>query len=202
MNKEKNLDHFMALNYDVVMRRKKDDFYMFIPELSIIAYGKSAGEAYENLLTEKEKFFNNIIEFDLEETVNEPAKVKIKKKQYHELLQFALKIFIIFFLFIIIFAVLFLPMYASFEKTVNHTLSTVPEKVVSGVFLKIEDKLNSMTEKDKEQARLKIRNVVNDLKPYADEIKVLFTDGEKGTKRPVSERSKVDVGSTVKNAGK
>jgi len=193
MNKEKDLDHFMGLNYDVVMRRKNDDFCLFIPELSIIAYGKTVNEAYEKLTVEKKKYFKNIIEFDLEETVNEPAAVTIRKKQYHEIVQFILKIFVVFVLIVIFFTALFLPVLSSFEKAVSRTAVSIPEKILPKVVEKMEGQLTKMTDKEKEEVRSRIRNVVTNLKPFADEFRVLFEDDRKTTRKPPVENKRAKV---------
>ena len=190
MNKEKNMDHFMALNYDVVMRRKKDDFCMFIPELSIIGYGKTVDDAYENLTVEKEKYFKNIMEYNLEEAVNEPAAITKKKKQYHDMVQFILKIFFIFILIVIFLTALLPPILSSFEKAVSRTAASIPKKVMPKAVEKLENQLNKMTEKEKEEIRLRIRNVVTDLKPFADELRVLFEDDKKTMKRPPVENKR------------
>lgn len=179
MSKTKDLQYFMGLNYDVVMRRKGEEFCLFIPELSITAYGKDIGDAYANLTAEKERYFKNIVEFDLQETVSEPASVTIRKKQYHELVQFILKILVVFVLIVILFTALFLPVLASFEKAVSRTAASIPEKVIPRVVEKVEGQLTRMSDEDREKTRLRIRAVVTSLKPFADEFKVLFADGPK-----------------------
>ncbi|NLT23717.1 MAG: hypothetical protein GXX82_11785 [Syntrophorhabdus sp.] len=179
MSKTKDLQYFMGLNYDAVMRRKGEEFCLFIPELSITAYGKDIGDAYANLTAEKERYFKNIVEFDLQETVSEPASVTIRKKQYHELVQFILKILVVFVLIVILFTALFLPVLASFEKAVSRTAASIPEKVIPRVVEKVEGQLTRMSDEDREKTRLRIRAVVTSLKPFADEFKALFADGPK-----------------------
>lgn len=171
----------MTLNYDIVMRSKGDEFCMFIPELSVIASGRSTNETYDNLLAEKEKYFNNVLEFDLEGTVVEPRTVNIKRKQRYELPRFALKTLIVLVLFVVVFAALFLPIYTSFERAAKYAVATLPEKVISGVLITTENKLKSMSEKEKEEARLRIRNIVTGLKPYAEEIRALFQEEKKNS---------------------
>lgn len=166
----------MALDYDVVMRRKKDDFCMYIPELSIIASGKDVGEAFQNLVSEKERYLRSLLEFDLQDTIPEPAIVNIRQKQYQELRLFAFKTLIFLILSTLVLVGLFLPIYTSFQRTII----TLPDKAATGVLTRIEGKLNAMTDKDREDMRLRVKKVVNGLKPYSDEIKVLFQDEKKG----------------------
>ena len=54
MNKQKDLTYYKKLNYDIILKKINDDYYLFIPELSLIVEEKSLNEAYEKL--EKEIF--------------------------------------------------------------------------------------------------------------------------------------------------
>lgn len=192
MNEEKDLKYFMNLNYDVVLRKKGDDYYLFVPELSVITCGKELDEAYKKLNMEKEKFFRNIIDLKLQDTVNEPAGIKIRKKHYHEIFQYLMKVLVTFLLFVVIFIIIFLPVLSSFEKFVNNTISSVPEKILSKTAAKIEYKLNNMTEKKKEETRMRIKGMVSALKPFADEIRILFEDEKKTTRKSVDREGKAE----------
>jgi hypothetical protein len=192
MNEEKDLNYFMNLNYDVVLRKKGDDYYLFIPELSVIAYGKELDEAYKKLNIAKEEFFRNIIDLKLQDTVNEPVGIKIRKKHYHEIFQYLMKVLVTFLLFVVIFIIIFLPVLSSFEKFVSNTISSVPEKILSKTAAKIEYKLTNMTEKEKEETRLRIKGMVSALKPFADEIRILFEDEKKTTRKSVDREGKAE----------
>ena len=192
MSKEKNYDYFMSLNYDAVLRKKNKDYCLFIPELSIIGCGRSLGDADENLLKEKEKYFRNIIEFNLAETVNEPASVKIRKKQYQEIGQYFLKMLLAFLFIVVLSTVLFIPVLSSFEKAITRMVVTMPERVLPKAVAKIDDKLSMMTEADKEEIRLRIKNIISNIKPYTDEIKILFENDAKGINKPVMKEKKIN----------
>ena len=176
---QKDLEYFTKLNYDAVMRMKGDEYCLFIPELSIIASGKTPDEAYKELFNEKERFFINVIELNLQETVNEPAIVKIRKKQYQDIFQFILKVFITFLVFVVLFVVFFLPVLSSIENALAYKVWTVSEAMLIKVVDKVDNKLSSMPEKEKDATLLRIRGILQKVKPYSNEIKILFQDDEK-----------------------
>lgn len=179
----KDLDYFVGLGYDVVVRKKNDNFCLLIPELTVMAYGKSVSEAYENLVKEKEKYFRNIVEFDLEETVKMPVAMTIRPEHSHEIAQFIKKALIIFVLIVIFFTGLTIPVLSSVQNIINRTAASIPENVV-----KLESKLANMNDKEKEEVRMKIRNAVTNLKPFTDEFRVLFEDDEKAGKKKAVEK--------------
>ena len=187
MKKEKDLEFYLGLNYDVVLKKKANEYCLFIPDLAIIASGKKLDEAYAKLDQEKERYFKNIIEYNLQDTVNEPASVSIRKKQYSVLSMYLLKMLILLAVFLIMFFIVLLPVMSSIEKYVIQKASTMPKKSVSWVIGKVDAKLDAMSEKEQEDVKLKIRNMANKIKPFTDEIKVIFEDNKKEEK-PVARK--------------
>jgi len=176
----KDLDYFMKLNYDMILRKKDAEYCVYIPELAIIACGKSLDEAYEKLILQKEEYFNNIINLKLEETVNEPASVKIRKKQYYGIIDYLIKRLVSFILFIVVFIMLFLPVLSSFDKIISSKLNKyMSGENITKAINKVDTKLANMSEKDLEEIKIKLRRIANKIKPMADELRIIFEDNNK-----------------------
>ncbi len=60
----KDLGYFMGLNYSIRIRRRGKFFTLFIPELSLVEEDESLATAYEKLESEKERYFQQMIEVD------------------------------------------------------------------------------------------------------------------------------------------
>ena len=60
-NKEnKDLGYFKNLQYDIVIKKRKNRFVLFIPELAIVEEDENLEKAYEKLESEKEKYFSRL----------------------------------------------------------------------------------------------------------------------------------------------
>lgn len=73
MAEQKDLGYFMKLNYNVTLTKNRGFYYLFIPELSLIAEGETLKESYEKLEQEKTAYFKRIIELNAQDAVREPA---------------------------------------------------------------------------------------------------------------------------------
>lgn len=169
MNKKKDLNYFKKLNYNIILKKKKGDYYLYIPELSLIVEAKNLKDAYRNLEKEKDLYFKRIIFLDAQDTVKEPLIISLRKKLLEELLIFFIKTLIIVFIFILIFF-LSLPY-------INRSINQLPNKMANCV-INFSEKLENMSLENKERIRLHLKNISQELKPYADEVKVLWQDEE------------------------
>jgi len=176
MNKQKDLTYYKKLNYDIILKKINDDYYLFIPELSLIVEEKSLSEAYEKLEKEKEKFFKKIIELNAIDTVREPAPVMFRKKLFTDLAMFFTKTLII----ISICSAAFIGTLPFVNAFVANRISGIPGDAIKGLVTnlsyRLNYKLNNMTREDKEKMRLELRKTIKEIKPFVDEIKVLFKD--------------------------
>jgi len=166
MNKNKDLQYFMKLNYTVILKRKGAFYYCFIPELSLITDGKDANEAYKGLEHEKEVYFKRMIESGNQEMIKEPLALKARNKLFEELALFFAKIFIT--VSIIAFFVLGSLPFIN-DVFISSRLNRIPSQIKSMAEL-LADKLDSMSEKDKVQIKLKIRKINHELRPFLDEL--------------------------------
>jgi len=176
VNKQKNLEYFMKLNYNVILKRRNKLFYLFIPELSIIVEKYNLNEAYEKLEIERELYIKKAIELNAQETIEEPAPIKFKKTLFANYLPFFVKLFIIVF----IVSIFSLPI----ARYVSYQSSQMPRKSVSFLWNlpeSINNKLRNLSVEKKQDKILEIRGAIEQIKPFIEEFRVLLNDiQEKG----------------------
>lgn len=80
MNKEKDLEYFKDLKYDVVMKKRGNLFVLFVPELACIEEDENLEKAYEKLEMGKESYFREMIESGYQDYIREPEGAKRKKR--------------------------------------------------------------------------------------------------------------------------
>lgn len=168
--KKRDFDYLMALKYEVLMRKYDGVYCAFVPELSLLAEGKSASEAYEKLEQEKALYFKRLLAIDAANTVKEPWPITIRKRFQEDILLFGAKTLVVGIIFGII-ALIFLPVLDVFVST-----RIDPMISLGGMAKRIDDKLNNMSEKDLEEKKNLIKRIVLKVKPFTDEIKILFED--------------------------
>lgn len=187
--KQKDLEYFKKLQYEVGVKRRKGEFIVFIPELSIIEKDGSLEKAYGKLEFEKEKYFQEMIESDNQEYIKEPKSGKgnkIEKQFITNLVPFFVKTLTILLIMLFISVVAYNKMGESIDsKTrslasdLENKLNTIPQKVALNVYgsaLHYLNKLNGLPDERKEAFRLHLREGLKQIKPFVSEFKVLFKD--------------------------
>ncbi len=167
MTKARDLQYFMKINYTVILRRKGDLYYSFIPELSLIAEGKDANEACKKLENEKEVYFKRMIESGNQEMIKEPLPLRARNKLLEELGMFFAKTFIAGAL-ITVFVLGSLPFVD--DVLIGRRLNQIPTKIRVAAEHYV-DKLAAMSPEDREQTRQKLRKIIQEIRPFLDELK-------------------------------
>lgn len=168
--KKKNLTYFMNLEYGLILKRVKNKYYLFLPELSLIAEGKSLDGVYKNLERQKQRYFKNIIKLDAVDTVKKPLALAVRKKLFNELILFFVKALLVFFALLLVLL--------SSLPLILHSLGQFPNKATETV-VSFSDRLEAMPEENKKELQLKLRQIAKELKPMTDELKILWEDKEK-----------------------
>lgn len=70
----------MKLDYEVILKKKDDQYCLFIPELSIFVTDERIEVAYQKLVQEKEAFFSRVIELGATDRIMKPRVEKKEKK--------------------------------------------------------------------------------------------------------------------------
>jgi len=175
MNKQRDLEYFLKLNYSVILRKENGFYYLFIPDLSIIVEDRDLGEAYTKLEKEKETYFRRIIEMNAGDTIKEPTPILLRKKISLDLIMFSIKALII----AIIFAVVIIASQPILDSFISHELMTLRLKAKTLMLelpAKVDAKLKSLTPEQKQAFRLQLRNMIQEAKPFINELQLLWNN--------------------------
>ena len=191
MDKQKDLDYYMNMNYDVVIKKKNERYYLIIEELSIIVDGDTLNEAYEKLYKEKEKYFKKAIESDALHFVKEPQHYVKREKLFRDLPQFFVKVLII----AVIFAFMSNIVIGSIIGKLSFNIGELVSNSINQIALNslkqlriLNNRFTTTSERRKEEIRLRLRQKVRQIKPFVDELRVLLEDdGTGGTEKKESE---------------
>lgn len=180
MKNKKDINYYKKLNYNVILKKMDSDYYLFIPELSLIVEGKSLDEVYERLETEKESYFKKAADMDALDIIKDPAPVVFRKKLFIDLAMFFTKALII----ISICSAAFigsLPFVNTFVTgRISRASANAAKALVTEFSYRVNYKLDNMSGEDRERARLKLRKVLQEIKPFINEVKVLLQDETPG----------------------
>ncbi|MFC1509186.1 hypothetical protein ACFL60_05820 [Candidatus Omnitrophota bacterium] len=187
MKKERNLEYYMNLEYTFLLKKKRDSFVFFIPELQIFSEAKTINEAYENLDEEKEKYFQKILEFEAHDIVKKPISHPLVKSIFSETVSYiadiikpTLKISTALFIITLLGYVLIMPLT---NKFINVNMSKIAYSGMLQV-AKIMKIHISMSDELKESKIENLRKYIQEIKPFVDEIKVLWEEEENGKPEP------------------
>lgn len=178
MDKQKSLDYFMKLNYSPILKKIGNRYYLFIPELSLITEEDDLKVAYEKLEEEKARYFKRAIDLGIQDTVKEPISVAATKRVISGLFAFFMKTLIVSLVCITIF-IGSLSIISGFMNRIVDQGLTRTKNIVIERLARVYYKLDDMSEREKENLRLRLKKAVENIKPYTDEIKVLWKDETK-----------------------
>ncbi len=190
MTKVADLDYYKKLNYSAILKHIGGNYYLFVPELSLVVKSNSLDEAYKKLESAKEALFSNATHMDVLNFIKTPASISFRKKLFLELTMFFTKTLLIVFLFVV-FSVATLPFVQvvlikglnlspikELSANVYNKLRVIPYESSVNIYNKLKD----MSDEDKEKMRLDFRKILQDIKPFVDEIRNLSRDENVGEK--------------------
>lgn len=155
------LNQLNALSYKVLMAEKNNSFTAVVPELSLVAAGKSADEAYQNLKLLKTKYFSEMLELGLGDEITLPASHLAVVKDVALNLRYKIGHYIILFIFII--SAFFI------MKTSTESALKAAGKAINGKLMAELEKGANPEVKEKRLERFK--NVLNVYSPFLYELK-------------------------------
>ena len=172
---EKDLEYFFKKEFIVVLKKRGDCFVLYIPELCIFAQDENLADAFKKLEAEKMKYFKAVIDYDLQDIDNQFRGVDIKKQKgllVQNLVPFIIKLLIIIFIGIIGMGVIS----KEIRKRANpEYLFLQTNRMVN----ELNKKIGSMSDEKKEELMLKLKKVVQNVKPFVDEFRILLEDDSK-----------------------
>lgn len=172
----KDLEYYMNLDFDIILKKRGDVFVLSIPEIACVAEDTSLQGAYEKLEAEKKKYFEQMMEFGLQEDVVKPSQrdEKVEIKQVGFLRPFLMKTAIILF----ILAILITP-FVRLASNLSQKLST--KHMVNAVFKlssRFNEKVESLSDEEKETMRANMRKTLRELKPFFDDARQILSEEE------------------------
>ena len=194
--KQKDLEYFRKLQYDVVVKKKKKRFIVFISELAILCEDENLEKAYEKLEYEKEKYFQEMIANEYQDDIREPEGGKITKgsvANISNLAEYLIKLGITVVIVVILGAV---GMKVTLNKVRHETQNIVnivdefksakrsyidnaPEIIIGqsrNLVNRLIYEIDNMPDEKRELIRLKLKETIKQIKPILDEFKPLLQD--------------------------
>jgi len=192
MDREKDIGYYKDMEYEVVLRKKRGNFVLVVPDLCIVEKDEDLGKAYEKLESKKEEYFIEMIEDGFEEYIRKPEKTIISKqfrdKFGHNLALFGIKSLLVLIICFIGVSIVGNKV-NNFENNVADRFLTLKDEIISKApreialkSLAIGDRLKNMSEERRSEIGLKLRDTIRELKPFAYEISLLF-ENDGGEKR-------------------
>lgn len=172
MDKLRDLEFFIKLNYNVILNKRSGSYYLFIPELSLVVEGRTLTDAYDKLGNEKEEYFKRIIKLNAQDTVKEPAPVVLRKKLFQNLISFFGKALIVLICIFIILSFMLKSL-----PIISEAISQVPRGTYSfgrELSTKFFVGLDNLSAEDKDKIRKKLRMRLQQIKPFVDELRIFF----------------------------
>ena len=194
--KHKDLEYFRELQYDVVVKKRKDRFIVFIPELAILCEDENLEKAYEKLEYEKEKYFQEMIANEYQDHIREPEGGKITKTSVaniSNLAEYLIKLGITVVIVVIFGAVgmkvtlnkvrhetqNIVNIVDEFKRAKRSYIDNAPEIIIGqsrNLANRLIYEINNMPDEKKEKIRLKLRETIKQVKPFFDEFRPLLQD--------------------------
>ncbi len=177
--KQKDLEYFKKLQYDVVVKKGKKRFIVFIPELAVVEEDESLDKAYEKLDSEKAKYFQEMIENGYQDYIKEPEGRKIRKTSISDLTNYLLKLAITIVIIIILGVVGMNATLDKVKKETQNIINIAPEIIHQELIKeasRLRDIINNMTDERRQEIRLNLQGTVKKIKPFLDEFKPLLKD--------------------------
>ena len=165
---KKDIIYFQSLSYDVIVRKKGQFCVLLLPELSIIVQDESLDKAYAKLETEKEAYFRRMIDVSMENYISEPQNKISDERLLNKLLPFFIKLIVIS-LSIVIFTTV------AFEFA-RLKIDVIKYYAVTQIRHFILKDINEMPDDKRQRIRTQLHKAVTQIKPFVDEITILFID--------------------------
>lgn len=175
MEEKEDLQYFMSLEYNAILRSTNNRHYLYIPELSVLAEGQTIEETYGNLEREKESYFRRMIDLGFQKEIGRPLSVKIRKTFGKDLSFFLIKIAAATICLIVVLNFLFIRAERFIETNSMDKIIGRSWKVETLVSI-VNQKLSEIPEDGKERIRMQLKNIAEQIKPDVDEIMTVWEE--------------------------
>ena len=165
--KEEKIEYLNSLPYSVILKKKKDRFFLIITELSLVVECDNLEKAYQELSHQKQKLFTQLIDFEAEDEIEIPRKTHRNRDTFHQMKIFIFKLVIL----CVLLGITFVTSGALIANKINQVSDEISvTNILKNSILEWDD-----ISEDKKQRRLKIiRRVLGELRPLVLELRKLF----------------------------
>ena len=172
--RQEKLEYLNSIQYNVSVKEKNNKFFLIIPELSIIAVGADLTKVYEDLNSQKQKYFTRLLASDSEEQIILPSSFENVKKTFNDLKIFIYKMLII---------LMVLTLTISFTGALlSNKIASVPERlsdsatrITKNIILGTKKSIVDAPEQTQQERLEKIHEFVVALRPMVQELETIFT---------------------------
>ncbi|MCE5250886.1 hypothetical protein LLG96_11760, partial [bacterium] len=150
-----------------------EQYYLIIPDLSLFAEGNTLPAAYELMEREKERYFQNIVKSNSWDMVKEPSNTFQIGTNIKKIMPFLLKLSSS----VIVIGLIIMLIGGFFFNRLELVVTNSMGNVLSTGYTFIREKnheFNVMTEEERQEYKILIRKKMLQIKPFADEIKILW----------------------------
>ena len=181
--KEEKVEYLNSLPYSVMLKQKKDRFYLIIPELSLVGVSDNLEEAYEELCDQKQKLLARLIDCEAEDEITLPRKTHAARDTFHQI-----KVFIYKLVIVCVIGGLALVTSGALiaNKTTQISAADMLKNQIKSIIFEAERFIIYAPEDRKQERLKKIQRYIDELRPVIHEIQILLTsqanDGEENIK--------------------
>ena len=172
--RDERFAYLNSLQYSILLKQKKDKFYLIIPELSLIAINNNLEEGYQDLRKQKQDLITKILDCEAEDEITLPRKTKESHETFHQLKVFTYKLLIICALVGMTFTI----SGALLVSKISHsgtTIVSIFKQPIKSIIDQLETSLFKTPEDLKQKRLKKLHQFIEALRPYSHELQTLFS---------------------------
>lgn len=168
----KKIVNLNKLPYEIILKKNEDKFILFINELSCVVEDSNLLVAYEKLEIKKHEILTDMISLGLEDEIKRPASFSLNAVANNPLPIFLAKAIVacgvtLFIAFAIIYVV---------HDSVRQMVPGGPLGLIRNQIAQVKHGLEQMNPNDKKELLDKIHQTVLEIKPFTNELRILFQD--------------------------
>ena len=171
--RDEKLAYLNSLQYSTILKKKENQYYLFVPELSLLVTSNVLEDGYKEMNRQKEDYFKRILDCESEDEITLPRKTNEFNETFHQIKIFTYKLLIVCVLMSLAFTI-------SGSLLVNKlshsgtSIVSIFKQPIKNIILQLETSLISAPEETRQKRLQKIRRLVEGLRPYSYEIQGLF----------------------------
>lgn len=169
----------MNVDYQIIVRKNRKGFFLIVPKLNLIAKGDDIQSAYQNLENEKRNLFKKYIEIGAKDQMPLPLK--------HSPILFFTKMAIIVLSIVILMNLAVVGAKYTYmlarrqvEKELRYFGGNIKNKITIDAVKNLAQRLQDTSPESRQELLANLRIIVNELKPFIDELRPLFPKDAEG----------------------